>query len=62
MADDIPEELRAALAQDTVARQAFERMPPSHRREHARYVAEAKRPETRARRAAKTLETLRSEG
>lgn len=58
--EDVPEELRAALAADDAARAAFEGMPPSHRREVARHVAEAKAPETRARRAAKMVDELRA--
>jgi uncharacterized protein YdeI (YjbR/CyaY-like superfamily) len=37
---------------------AFDALRYSHRREHARYVAEAKKPETRERRARRTVETL----
>lgn len=55
----VPEELQAALDADAVARAAWERLAPSHRREHADAVAEAKRPETRARRVEKALEMLR---
>jgi uncharacterized protein YdeI (YjbR/CyaY-like superfamily) len=36
----------------------FERLSYSHRREYAQHVAEAKRPETRARRAERTIEQL----
>jgi uncharacterized protein YdeI (YjbR/CyaY-like superfamily) len=56
---EVPAELTEALARDDQARAAFERLPPSHRREYASWVAEAKRAETRARRAASTLERLR---
>jgi bacteriocin resistance YdeI/OmpD-like protein/uncharacterized protein DUF1905 len=41
------------------ARAAFDALPYSHRKEHARAVAESKREETRDRRVAKVLETLR---
>ncbi len=53
-----PPDLAAALAERPEARERWERLPPSHRREHLRYVDEAKRPETRARRIAKTVEDL----
>jgi len=57
---EVPAELRAALARSKPAKAAFEKMPPSHRREIAGFVAEAKKPETRARRAAQTVEKLAS--
>jgi uncharacterized protein YdeI (YjbR/CyaY-like superfamily) len=55
----IPAELAEALAADTDAGAAFERLSFSHRREYAEWVAGAKRAETRARRVAQTLERLR---
>jgi hypothetical protein len=58
----VPDELRAALDADPVANAAWERLAPSHRREHANAVADAKKPETRARRVEKTLEALRARG
>ena len=54
----VPPELAAALAGDPVAKAAFDRLPPSHRREHANAVAEAKKPETRARRIESTVRAL----
>ncbi|HEU0129469.1 MAG TPA: YdeI/OmpD-associated family protein [Mycobacteriales bacterium] len=59
---DVPPDLQAALDADPAARAAFDRLAPSHRREHADAVAGAKRPETRARRVEKTLEMLRAKG
>jgi hypothetical protein len=56
---ELPDELRDALANDEAAAAAFERLAPSHRREHAQHVAGAKRPETRTRRAATVVEQLR---
>lgn len=56
---DLPDELAAALAADPVAAAAFERLSYSHRKEHARAVESAKAAETRARRVARTIETLR---
>jgi len=53
--------LAAALDADPAARAAFDRLAPSHRKEHARSVAEAKREETRDRRVAAVLAALRGE-
>jgi uncharacterized protein YdeI (YjbR/CyaY-like superfamily) len=47
----IPQELLRALLSSPAAKEAFERLAPSHQREWAKYVSEAKRPETRVRRA-----------
>jgi uncharacterized protein YdeI (YjbR/CyaY-like superfamily) len=57
---ELPAELRQALAADPAGRAAYERLPPSHRREYARWVAEAKKELTRRRRAARALEMLRA--
>jgi uncharacterized protein YdeI (YjbR/CyaY-like superfamily) len=51
---DIPPELTAALAGHPAAGAAFSELPPSHRREYAQWVGEAKRAETRVRRATAT--------
>jgi hypothetical protein len=56
---EIPAELQEALDADPAAKAAFDQLAPSHRKEHARAVAEAKRPETRAKRVAATLDALR---
>lgn len=58
---EIPPELAAALAADPEAQAAFDTLSFTHRREHAEAVAGAKKPETKARRVAKTLEMLRGE-
>jgi uncharacterized protein YdeI (YjbR/CyaY-like superfamily) len=55
----VPSELVNALAADDAARAAFETLPPSHRREYENWVDEAKKPETRERRAAQAVERLR---
>lgn len=55
-----PAELTDALAANPQAQAIFERMPPSHQRETVRYVAEAKRAETRTKRAAQTVEWILS--
>lgn len=56
---ELPDELAAAFASEPDLRAAWETLAPSHRREHAEFLAEAKRPETRARRVAQTLQRLR---
>jgi hypothetical protein len=55
---EIPPELQEAFDAHPEARAAFEKLAPSHRREHARSVAEAKRPETRAKRVDAVLRAL----
>jgi hypothetical protein len=57
---DLPAELAARLRIDPEAKEAFEALAPSHRREYARWVAEAKLPETRARRSDAATERLKS--
>ena len=54
----IPDELQQALDAHPEAKAAFERLAPSHRKEHARAVAEAKRPETREKRVAAVLRAV----
>jgi hypothetical protein len=56
---DVPEALTAALATDSTARAAFDAMSFTHRKEYARWIEEAKREETRAKRVAQALELLR---
>ena len=56
---DIPEALASALAADPVARAAFDALAYTHRKEFARWVAEAKRVQTRDGRVSQTLEMLR---
>ena len=53
-----PAELLAALAENPDARSAYEALPPSHRREYANWIGEAKHAETRAERASKTVRRL----
>jgi hypothetical protein len=57
---EVPAELQAALEGDAEARAAYEKLSFTHRREFAQWVAEAKREETRERRAAKALEMVRA--
>ena len=54
----LPGELQQALDAHPEAKAAFERLAPSHRKEHARSVAEAKRPETREKRVAAVLRAV----
>ena len=55
---DVPADLKRALAKNAAAKKKYESLSYSHRREHAQFVAEAKKPETRERRVAKVLEML----
>ncbi|MFD1788132.1 YdeI/OmpD-associated family protein [Sphingomonas floccifaciens] len=55
----VPDALTTALAQDDAARATFDAFPPSARRDYCDWVAEAKRPETQAKRVAQTVEWLR---
>lgn len=56
---DMPPELTAALEADPAAKEAFDALAYSRRKEHARQIAEAKKPETRQARLAKILASLR---
>jgi hypothetical protein len=55
---DVPEALAGALAADKQAGAAFEALSFTHRKEYARWVAEAKREETRDRRVAQAIQML----
>ena len=59
---DVPDDLRAALRADPAARDAFARLSFTHAREYVEWVEGAKRPETRARRIATTVERVRAGG
>ena len=56
---EVPEALAGALAADPAAQEAFDALAFTHRKEFARWVAEAKREETRDRRVAQALEMVR---
>ena len=56
----VPGDLAAGLRSAPDAARIFEKLSYTHRREYARWVAEAKRDETRRRRVEKTIEMLRS--
>jgi Bacteriocin-protection, YdeI or OmpD-Associated/Domain of unknown function (DUF1905) len=55
---ELPADLAAALDADPRVRAAFDALSYTHRKEYARAVAEAKRPETRERRIADTVRRL----
>ena len=54
----VPGDLAAALAQDDTARANFDGLSFTHRKEWVRWIEEAKKPETRTTRLAKTVESL----
>ena len=55
---EVPPPLAHALAADPEAKATYDGLAFTHRREYARWIAEAKREETRERRVAKALEML----
>ena len=57
---EVPEALAAALDKDSKAKATFDALAFTHRKEYARWVAEAKREETRRRRVQQALEMIRS--
>lgn len=56
---EVPPVLAAALAADPKLRAAWDKQSYTHRKEHARWIVDAKLQETRERRLAKLLEHLR---
>lgn len=56
---EVPAELAAALADDPTAAAAYEALAYTHRKEMARWVADAKREATTASRVQKVLELVR---
>jgi hypothetical protein len=57
---EVPDDLAQALSSDPAARTVYEGLSFTHRNEYARWVAEAKRPDTKARRVEQSLEMLRA--
>jgi uncharacterized protein YdeI (YjbR/CyaY-like superfamily) len=55
---DTPDDLQAALRDNKAASATFESFPPGCRREYVEWVTEAKRPETRAKRIAQSVEWM----
>jgi hypothetical protein len=56
---DVPAPLHAALAEDDRARETYESLSFTNRKEYARWIAGAKREETRERRLRKAVDMLR---
>ena len=56
----LPSELKRALSENKKAAAIFDAFPPSHRREYAEWIAEAKREETRKRRVERAIEWISS--
>ena len=54
----VPAELQRAIAKNRKARAAFAEFPPSHKREYAEWIADAKRAETRERRIKAAVEMI----
>lgn len=54
----VPPDLKAALTKNKKAAATFEKFSYSHRKEYVEWITEAKRPETRTKRLATTLEWL----
>ena len=56
----VPDDLVHALAQVEFARRSYETAPPSYRRNLLRWLSQAKRPDTRARRVAAIVDACAS--
>jgi len=56
---EVPEALAAALAADPEAKASFDHMAFTHRKEYARWIADAKQEQTRQRRLGQALEMIR---
>ena len=54
----MPAELSEALSENEAAERIFAALPSSHRNEYLRWISEAKRAETRRRRATKAAEMM----
>ncbi|WP_158623916.1 YdeI/OmpD-associated family protein [Corallococcus llansteffanensis] len=57
---EVPEDLQRALDAEPALRDVFTKLAFTHRKEFVQSITEAKRPETRERRLAQTLEKLRA--
>ncbi|MDO4776729.1 MAG: YdeI/OmpD-associated family protein [Cardiobacteriaceae bacterium] len=53
--DKLPDDFAQALTAHPDAETRFLALPPSHRREYLKWIAEAKRADTRARRIAQAI-------
>jgi hypothetical protein len=56
---EVPPELATVLEGDPEAARAFEKLSYTHRKEYARWIADAKRADTKERRVAKAAKMLR---
>lgn len=56
----VPADFAEALARQEVARQFFDTLAPSHRKEWVRWIEEAKKAETRSTRIGSAVEALRT--
>jgi hypothetical protein len=54
----LPADVAAALAASPATQALWNRLPPSHQREHLNHINDAKKAETRARRIAKMIEMV----
>jgi hypothetical protein len=57
---EVPEALQRALDADRDAKETFDALAFTHRKEYAQWVGEAKKDETRDRRVAETIERLKA--
>ena len=57
---DVPDELARALAKNKAAKKFFDGLAFTQRKEYARWISEAKKPETRERRIARAMEMLKN--
>jgi hypothetical protein len=57
---EVPEALAEALAADPQAKASFDGMAFTHRKEYARWIAAAKRDDTRQRRVCQALDMIRA--
>jgi len=58
----VPDDILAALNGDPEAKARFDGLPESHKQEYLKWVLEAKKPETRARRVRGMVERLVGKG
>lgn len=56
---EVPPELADALERDPATKAAYDKLALTHRKEYARWIAEAKREDTKSRRVAQALKMLR---
>lgn len=57
---EIPADLATELSKHPQVKEKFDKLAYSHRKEYVRWIEDAKKPETRAVRIAKTIEKLRN--